>query len=168
MSRFFQFFNLVGVAALAVLLAIQWGANSRLDQQVRSLEDTRQTQASKIIELDKTIKGNASDLEDLHGRLTKSEATITDDEKKLAIASAEKSRLQSELEQDQKMVAKWQAAIAERDQILKQQKDQLDKLASDRTDLVNKYNDLFAKYNDLANKYNGVVNDLNNRNKASH
>lgn len=168
MTQFLQLMNLVGVAALAVLLAIQWDANSRLDQQVRSLDDTRQAQASKIVDLDKTIKGNAADLDDLHGRLTKAEATIADDEKKLAIASAEKARLQSQVDQDQKIVPKWQAAMAERDQILKQQRDQLDKLASDRTDLVNKYNDLFAKYNDLANKYNSVVSDLNNRSKANH
>lgn len=168
MSRLLQFFNFVGVAALAVLLAIQWTANSRLNQQARDLDETRQAQAAKITDLDKTIKGNASDLDDLRGRLTKSESTVADDEKKLALASAEKTRLQADVAQDKAMVAKWQTAITERDQILRQQKDQLDKFVSDRSDLIHRFDDLQTKYNDLANKYNGVVNELNSRAKERH
>jgi chromosome segregation ATPase len=168
MSRILQYFNLVGVAALAVLLAIQWQANSRLDELARNLDQTRQEQASKIADLDKTIKGNASDLEDLRDRLSKSEDTVKDDEKKLVTANADKARLQSAVDQDRAIVVKWRDAIAERDQILLKQKEDLQKLASDHGDLVGKYNDLFAKYNDLAGKYNSVVNELNNRNKTGH
>lgn len=157
--------NFIGVCLLAGLCTLQWDHNSRLDQQVRTLEETRDSQAAKIADLDKTIKGNASDLEDLRGRLTKSDDTVKDDEKKLAAADVEKKRMQAQVDRDKEIVAQWRAAIDQRDQILLKQKDQLEKLVSDHNELVNKDNEVMAKYNDVANKYNALVQQLNNQAK---
>lgn len=157
--------NFVGVCLLAGLCTWQWDTNSRLNEQVRSLEETRDSQTAKIADLDKTIKGNASDMEDLHGRLTKSEDTVKDDEKKLAADEVQKKQLQVLADRDKELVGQWRAAIDRRDQILLKQKDQLEQFHDENGKLASQVTALEAKYTDAVNKYNALVQQINNQNK---
>jgi len=61
-NRFFSIFNCLGVAVLAVLCAIQWQANSRLENNVEQLDKTRIEQSAKIAEQERTLKDDAADL----------------------------------------------------------------------------------------------------------
>ncbi len=69
MNRTLNYLNLVGVVLLAVLCALQWRRDSRLNLLAIDLEKTRQAQASKLAEQDAMLKQNASDLDDLRDRL---------------------------------------------------------------------------------------------------
>ena len=154
MTRFLSYFNFVGVAALAVLCAVQWQANSRLDQHAKTLDATRQEQAEKLAEQDKTLKANAADLDDLHQRLSKSEGALNDVQTRLKTMTAERDELAARQEELKGALIKWEAAVSGRDQALKQAGEQLQKLSADRNEAVNKFNDLVAKYNQAVKELN--------------
>jgi len=148
MNRAFSILNFLGVAVLSVLSAAQWQTNSRLETTAEQLNKTRIEQAATIAEQQKTLKVNATDLDDLRQRLSLSESdlktTLTERDRFAAEAKALKAALD-----------KWLAAVKERDAALKQAGDLVQKLASER-------NDAIAKFNDLADKYNALVKQLQN------
>ena len=82
--KFIGYFNIPGVMSLAVLCAVQWQVNRRINLQAIDLEKTRQEQVLKIAEQDRTIKGYASDLEDFRRRLEQSDAALREAETKIA------------------------------------------------------------------------------------
>jgi chromosome segregation ATPase len=135
MNRFFSIFNCLGIGALAVLCAIQWRANSRLEHDVQWLDQTRIEQSAKIAEQNRVLKDDAADLEDLRLRLSLSES-------ELAKSVAEGIQLKAAL-------AKWAAAVKQRDAAIKQAAEQIQKLAAERNDAIRKFNDLADKYNSL-------------------
>ena len=139
MNRFFAIFNGLGVGVLAVLCAVQWQANSRLGNNVEQLDKTRIEQSAKIAQQESTLKDDAADLEDLRQRLSMSES-------QLQKAVAEGTRLKAALD-------KWMAAVKLRDVALKQAGEQIQKLAGER-------NEAIQKFNDLADKYNGLVKQM--------
>ncbi len=141
MNRFLAIFNGLGVGVLAVLCAVQWQANSRLENIVEQLDKTRIEQSAKIAEQDRTLKDNAADLEDLRQRLSMSES-------QLEKATAEGTQLKATL-------AKWMAAVKERDAALKQAGERIQKLAGERNEAIQKFNDLADKYNSLVKQMGG-------------
>jgi len=142
-----QYINFLGVAAVAILCGFQWQTNSRLSLEVQSLEKTRLEQAAKIDEQDQTIKNDAVDLDDLRSRLSLAESALVEAQQKVADDQAEIKQLKTALD-------KWIAAVAERDQALKQAGTEILKLANER-------NEAILKFDDLAGKYNAVVKQLN-------
>jgi septal ring factor EnvC (AmiA/AmiB activator) len=137
MNRMLQWFNLLGVAALAGLCVVQWSVNRRVNLEAAALEQTRISQAAKIAEQDKTIHDQAADLDDFRQRLELSETELTDTLMKLNVVRADRDRLKSELD-------KWVAAVAQRDQTIKQAVVDIQKLVAERDDLVKKYNALVS------------------------
>ena len=152
MNRFIQFFNFLGVLALAVLCTLQWGANSQLDRQIDHLEKNRDDQAAKITEQDKTLQDTQAASDDLRQRLAIAEPALQAAQTKLAAGDAERARLIAERDQLKATLAKWVAAIAARDDVLKQANEQILKLQNDNNASV-------QRYNDLANKYNALVSN---------
>jgi chromosome segregation ATPase len=143
MNRFFLLFNFSGVAVLCMLCCAQWNANSRLEDNVERLDQTRIEQSAKIAEQDRTLKDDAADLEDLRQRLSMSES-------ELKTTMVERDRFAAEDKQLKAALDKWIAAVKERDAAIKQAGDLIQKLATER-------NDAIAKFNDLADKYNALV-----------
>jgi chromosome segregation ATPase len=143
-NRFLSIFNCLGVGVLAVLCAIQWRANSRLENNVEQLDKTRIEQSAKIAEQEITLKDDAADLEDLRQRLSMSES-------ELQKAVAEGTRLKATL-------SEWMAAVHQRDAALKQAGQQIQKLAGER-------NEAIQKFNDLADKYNALVKQMGSNSK---
>ncbi len=135
MSRFFSIFNCIGVGVLAMLCAVQWQANSRLEKDVEQLDKTRIEQTEKIAEQDRTLKDDGADLEDLRQRMSMSQS-------QLRKTLVEGTQLKKSLDQ-------WMAAVKQRDAALKQAGEQIQKLAAERNDAIQKYNDLVDKYNAL-------------------
>lgn len=148
MNRFFSIFNFLGVAALCVLCAAQWQTNSRLEDNVMRLDQTRIEQSTKIADQERTLKDDAADLDDLRLRLSMSES-------ELKTTLAEHDHFAAEARQLKASLDQWIAAVKERDAALKKAGDLIQKLAVER-------NDAIARFNDLADKYNALVKQLPN------
>ncbi|MGD1278063.1 MAG: hypothetical protein ABR964_12695 [Tepidisphaeraceae bacterium] len=148
MIRFITGLNFLGVLAVAVLCAAQWQTNSRLSLRAGDLEKIRQQQTAKLSEQEKSLKDDAADLDDLRRRLELSESDLADTHKKLELSNAQCDQLKNTLTQ-------WQRAVADRDAALKQAGQQIQKIAAERNDAVQKFNDLADKYNTLVKDAHG-------------
>jgi uncharacterized coiled-coil DUF342 family protein len=148
------FLNLAGVVLLAALCGVQWGVNRRVTLEAIRLEKTRQEQVQKIEEQASAIKGYLADLDELRGRLERSEMSLQQTESKLKAMTADRDRAIAQRDQYAADLAKWTAAVKERDEALKKASEQI-------TTIVAARNEAIQKLNDLAIKYNGVVKDLN-------
>ena len=158
MNRFLQYFNFIGIVALAVLCSAQWRTNRRLNLEIFDLEKIRLDQLAKINEQDKSIKGYVADLDELRQRLTLSESALKESQEKFAALATDRDKVIAERDALKTSLDKFTAAVAERDAALKQADEQIEKLAADRDDAV-------SKFNDLADKYNAVVKDLDKSKK---
>lgn len=140
MNRFFTTLNFFGVIALAILCGFQWRANGRLDAHVIALNKLSAEQQSKMVDQSRTIQEDAADLDDFRRRLSLSETQLADTRQKLAERNTEYDQIQNTLK-------KWIQAVADRDAALKQAGQEIQKLAADRNDAIQKFNDLAGKYN---------------------
>ena len=109
--RFLGYFNLVGVAALAVLCVIQWELHRRVSLENVSLDTTRQVQDAKIADLEKTIAGDRADLDGFRG-LEQSEQAIREAEARIVKVTTERDQAASERDVT---AAQHDRALAERD-----------------------------------------------------
>jgi septal ring factor EnvC (AmiA/AmiB activator) len=141
MNRLIQNLNLLGIIALAVLLAAQWQTNSQLNHDVDQLNRTRIKQTAKIAEQDMTLKQTSADLDDSRERLSISESALQETKAKLAAMTSERDQLKANLQ-------KWTAAVAARDVALQ-------KLSTERNDAIQRFNDLVTKYNALESNGSG-------------
>jgi chromosome segregation ATPase len=154
MNRFLQYFNLLGVVALAALCAVQWQANRRVNLESSALEKTRLEQTAKIVEGEKALHGVQADLDGFRGQLSRASTSLQEASDKLRVAERQVADLTAERDQLRVSVTNWSAAVTARDERLKANAEQLQKLATERNDSV-------TKFNELAGKYNSVVKDLN-------
>jgi SMC interacting uncharacterized protein involved in chromosome segregation len=148
MNQAFSIFNFLGVVALCVLSAAEWQTNSRLEKRANQLDQTRTEQAATIVEQEKTLKVNATDLDDLRQRLSLSESD-------LKTTLAERDRLAAETKALKAALDKWLAAVKERDAALQQAGDLVQKLADERDSAI-------TKFNNLADRYNALVKQVQN------
>jgi septal ring factor EnvC (AmiA/AmiB activator) len=156
--------NAVGVIALAVLCVWQWDINRRTNLLAVSLDKTRQEQARKIADQEKSIKGYMADLDDFRQRLMRSDEALAKAELDIRKVSAERNRaaaardqalaerdeLIKELKQSKETLAKWMTAFDKQDAALKKAIAEIQTLGKER-------NDAIISFNDLANKYNALV-----------
>jgi chromosome segregation ATPase len=167
MNRFLQLLNLLGILALGLLCILQWQSSRRLNLQINDLEQTRLNQNDQLAQQTQSIRGLTADLEDFRARLSKADGALKDTQSQLTSARAAIANLSSQRDQLQANITalkdsleKWTAAVAQRDEALKQAGDQLQKLANDRNDAISKFNDLAARYNNAVNELNTANADL--------
>lgn len=156
MNRALQCFNLLGVIALAVLCTLQWRTNRTVNRQANELEKIHQEQTVKLADQDQALQGSAADLEHFREQLTRANAVVKENEARLKTTEREIAQLNNERDQLKSSVTHWADAVAVRDERLQEATAQLQTLAADR-------NDALQKFNDLAGKYNAVVSDLHAR-----
>lgn len=156
MNRGLVLANLVGAIALAILCGFQWQTNRAVNLEIHDLEKSRQTQQTMLDERDRAIKGCTADLDSFRARvssatteLAQTAAKSTDTERAVAQAAHERDTLKAN-------VAEWTKAMAARDHELQAASAQLRALATERNDVV-------AKFNSLGEKYNQIVQTLNER-----
>ena len=159
MNRTLNYINLLGVLALGVLCVAQWRLDHQLNQEIGRLENVRVDQATKLDDRDKTIKAQAGDLSLLREHLTRVTADLKTTEGRLRKAEFEIEHLTTIREQLKDSLAKWTAAVNERDQRIKDSNEQIKQLAKDCNEAV-------TRFNELAGKYNKTVEDLNERTRA--
>ena len=143
MNSFLSIFNFVGIGAMAILCAIQWQINGRLDNRARQLDQTRIEQSTKIDEQTRTLKDDAADMEDLRERLTAAESELDK-------AIAQRNQIALENKELAGALDKWMAAVKARDAAL--------------SEVLKERNDAIAKFNDLAGKYNKLVKETGDPN----
>lgn len=185
LSRTLQWSNLLGILALAGLCAWQWQANRAAQLDASGLDQLRLVHEAKLTEQDKTLSGLRADLESLQSRLAKAaqerdtaQASLrqaASERDSLSAANAkQKALLAAQIDQFQKELDAWQAAVAARDAELKKAGDLIEKIAKERNAdiersnaLVKQYNLLakerdaaVIKFNDLAAKYNALAKQV--------
>jgi chromosome segregation ATPase len=154
MNRRLQYFNLIGVLALAALCVFQWRMNRRLNLQINRLEKTGISQTAQFNEQSKKLKGTSEDLETFREQLTRANVNLKEQTNKSASNETKIEKLTAERDELKNNLSKWTNAVVERDQRLKENNAQIQKLADDLNNAV-------KKYNQLATNYNAVVKDLN-------
>jgi chromosome segregation ATPase len=170
MTRFLQWFNLVGVLALAALCVQQWRINRHLNHEFNEACKLCLSHSQNLGEKDRKLKSAAADLEVFRDQLTRATASLKETETKLAALDRQVKQLTNERDQLKTSVTNWAAAVTARDTQLKQAGADLKKIADDRNATVLKFNDLAAKQNDLVKEierrtreHNAVIEELNKR-----
>ncbi len=154
MNRFLQYANLIGVTALAILCVIQWSANRRVNLEANALEKTRLDLTAKVTEHEKTIKGQAADLDTFREQLTLATTSLKETETKLTRAGREIVQLEGEREQLKIRVTNWAAAVTARDERIKEANDRLKQLGEDLNASIRKFNELAETHGKLVKDWN--------------
>lgn len=154
MNRLLQYANLVGVAALAILCVVQWNANRRANLEMNALEKSRIELASRVEKQEKEIKGQAADLESFREQLARSASTLKEAERRLMDAEHRITQLDTEREQLKSSLTHWTAAVAARDERLKEGNERLRQLGEDLNVSVRKYNELGERHAKLVKDWN--------------
>jgi methyl-accepting chemotaxis protein len=161
-------FNLFGVLALAALCIGQWQRNRRLNLEFNQLEKTRLAQEEKLTEQQRAANGLAADLAGLKEQFQRSHADAVETRATLRKSEQENTQLARERDQLKASVTNWAAAVAARDESMRELNERLREAAARWNDSVQKYNELATNYNasvkrfnDLATNYNSVVTQLN-------
>ena len=160
MSSRFQYVNLAGVLALAILCVIQWNQDRALNLNVNRLEKARIENEQTISEQQKTLAGLNSDLAMFKDQLTGARTELSETHEKLRKVEAENSRLTRERDELRESLTNWMNAVEVRDERLKEANASIQ-------DLADRLNASIQKYNELATNYNSVVKDLNETRQSS-
>ncbi len=170
MTRFLQWFNLVGVLALAALCVQQWRINRHLNHEFNEACKLCLSHSQNLGEKDRKLKSAAADLEVFRDQLTRATASLKETETKLAALDRQVKQLTNERDQLKTSVTNWAAAVTARDTQLKQAGADLKMLADDRNATVLKFNELAARQNDLVKEierrtkeHNAVIEEMNKR-----
>ncbi len=170
MNRFLQWFNLLGVVALAALCVQQWRINRHLNHEFNEACKLCLSHSQTLGEKDRKLKSAAADLEVFRDQLTRATTSLKEAETKLAAIDRQRKQLINERDQLKTSVTNWAAALLARDAQLKQLGLDLKSVADDRNATVVKFNALAAQQNELVKdferrtkEHNGVVEELNKR-----
>jgi chromosome segregation ATPase len=143
------YINLLGVLALATLCGFQWEANRQANLRAESLDKTRQEQNNQIARQQHEIAGYTEDLHTAQAQITtlrdERDKVTTERDKAAAArdkAITERDQLKAKVEDSDAILAKWKAAVTQRDEAIKKAVAQIEGLAKERDDVIGKYNAL--------------------------
>jgi biopolymer transport protein ExbD len=163
-----QWFNRLGVLALAALCVVQWRRDRALNLEVNQLMKTRFEQDARLKDQEKKLTGLTADLDDFRSRFTEANSEAKEHRQKLTATDRQVRQLESDREQLRASVTNWAGAVAQRDERIKEANDRIRDLGVQLNDSVQKFNALatnyntsVTKYNELATNYNKVVGQLN-------
>ena len=156
MIRMLQVLNFVGVVVLAAVCVGQWTINRSVNLEANRLEKTRIEQSGRIEEQEKAIKGYMADLDAFREQIQTLSKSLKESETKSGEFEGKLTRAEEDREQLKENLAKWTEAVKLRDEELGKAREQIEKLANDRTGAVD-------RFNELAEKYNASVQELNKR-----
>jgi chromosome segregation ATPase len=167
MSRLLHWFNLLGVLVVATLCILQWHTNRRLNLDLNRRKQLGLEQAAKLEAQARTSAGQSSDLASLQTHLARVNDDLRNTATSLAVAERRVTQLASERDQLKSTVTHWAAAVAARDERLKEAASQSKALAAERNDLVNKFNELAAQHNKLVKEWNELQSRLSENSKTT-
>lgn len=149
MKRALEIFNLLGVVVLAALCAFQWRVNRETNLELRRVQELQSEQSAKLAKQQKAIEGHLADLETFREQLTSTKSSETNLRNQLAKTERVNLQLTAERDQLKTSVAKWSAAIDERDEQLKIAATNIQTLIASRDEAVRKHNELARVHNQL-------------------
>jgi len=170
MNRLLQWFNLIGVVALTALCVVQWRTNRTLNLELNQQQKLGEQTASRLKELARQMQGGAADLEEFRQRVAQANSALQAAEARRAALEPQLKQLRNERDQLKTSVTNWAAAVAARDDRLKQAGADLARLGSERNEAVRKFNELAVRQNQLvaelerrAKEHTAVVQEMNKR-----
>lgn len=149
-----HYLNLIGVLVLAAVCIAQWQRDRQLNLEVNRLEKTRLDQAATLAEQEQTVRGLDADLAQFKAQFAKSANELDGLRQQLRAAERDARQLMLERDQLKTSVTNWAAAVAARDERLKEASAQIHRLADE-------LNTSIQKFNELAVNHNAVVSNLN-------
>lgn len=154
MNRRLSYFNLAGVAALAVLCAVQWNVNRRLHLALFASEKTRFNEEERIAALEQTGRGMSNDLSQFKRQIV-SEHELGQ-ERLDHVEGLERTNAALLMQRTELMesVTNWARAVHDRDDLVKEANERIRSLSSE-------LNNAILKFNRLATNYDQVVEELN-------
>jgi chromosome segregation ATPase len=161
MSRRLQILNLSGVLALAVLCGVQWQASRKLSHEIAATIKARDALTAKVAEQEKSIAGLTADLDAFRTQYEQAARARKEASDKNETLQRENTNLAAQVDQLKENVARWTDAVAERDERLKEARDQIQTLAVDRNAAVEKFNELAEKHNANIEQLNSRTRDYN-------
>lgn len=147
MSRVMTWINLIGVLALAAIYVRQWSDTIRATRQVHAAQADYQAMNSKFNDQAATVTSQSHDLDTLRGQLTTTEADLAAAKRDAADTAAKLKQRAAELAEQRDAIEKWKAAVAQRDDLLKQTTGESKSLAAARDEAVRRYNALAGQIN---------------------
>lgn len=163
-----QWFNLIGVLALAVLCVAQWQRDRQMNLEIIRLEKIRLAHEQKVAEQEKAAGGLSNDLAHFKQLFQGAHTNLSEARAALKKLERENSKLGVEREQLKSSVTNWAAAVAARDEQLEKANAQLHEFSARLNETVHKFNELttnhnaaIRRFNELATNYNDVVRQLN-------
>ena len=154
MNRFLRAFNLVGVIALTVLCVLQWRANRQVQLEMIALHRERLDQEARLSDQERTLGGQAEDLEQLRGQLSRALDALKVAESNRLTAESDLRQTLAERDQLRSALSNWAAAVSVRDERLQEAAAQLARLAGERDEAVREFNDLAGRFNALVKDWN--------------
>lgn len=152
--RLLQHLNLAGVLALAVLCGFQWQANRRSELHGIRMDAVRMELASRVGDLQRLLTNSVSDVEVFRNQITGSNTEIRELKQQLETSERRKDHLELESVQLRSSLSNWMAAVAIRDERIRDSTDRLNRLASGQREAVAKINELVGQYNDVTRLLN--------------
>jgi len=158
MNRVLAALNLLGIVLLLGLCVFQWRANSALNLDVNRLEEIRLDQTAKIADQAGRLRGLAADLDRFRDQLGATTLDLKKTRGRLRESERLAAQLANERDQLKEAVVQWTAAVAARDERLKEANDRIRDLGTRLNDAVVKFNALVATHNDLVRQLNEARN----------
>lgn len=153
MNRGLAWLNLAGVVALAILCVVQWRENRALHLEAIRTGQRQLEQAAAWEEQARVAAGQSNDLAGLRAHLGRLTGEMQVSGEKLARGERAQRQAEAELEQLRAAVTNWAAAVAVRDDRLKEATSQWRRAIEERNHTVNEFNALAGRYNQLVQDF---------------
>jgi chromosome segregation ATPase len=152
-----HYFNFFGVLALAALCVAQWHRDRQLNLEINRLEKTRFEQAARFIEQEHAAKSAVADLARFKELFTKSHDDLADALQKLRTTERLTNQLTLERAQLRTSITNWAAAVATRDERLKEANGKIHRLSDELNASVRKFNELATNYVTVITERNDLL-----------
>jgi hypothetical protein len=121
---------------------LRHGAQLTANLDAARRERIRLEQSSKLAEQDRSLQGDAADLDRYREQLTRLTAARKESEQQAVAFNRTNRQLAAEREQLRESVTNWSAAVAARDVRLQELGEELARLAAERNEAVARFNAL--------------------------
>lgn len=146
--------NLLGVLVLAGLCAYQWKINRDLNLSLMAVDKERLEKIVSLADEQKKTKEQGADLDYFRAQLTASKGVEKELKGKLDQIETAHTQVMAERDSLKTNVTEWAGAVKLRDERLAQSAEAIQKLITERDEVVQKYNDLAKRQNDLVAEIN--------------
>ena len=156
MNGHFKYVNLVGVLVLAMLCAVQWVKDRRLNLEIEHLDQVRLDQSAKVDDQANQLRGLNDDLGELKTALATERVLRVQVEEKQQPLEATNRQLTIERDELKGVISNWANAVAVRDEHMKEANARIEQLAADLNASIRKYNGLVTNYNAAVQELDGT------------